>query len=404
MFYQNLIVVTACLAFALSGCQGDGGKPHDFAHDHDHEHHHDHDHDHHHHDHDHDEASHLELTPEHIQLAEIEIEYAKPGSVTLKTCSTGKVILDENRYFHVVPKADGIALEIFAYLGDVVHEGDILANLESKEIAESKAIYLAALRKNELRHNILAREQELKNKKISAEQDYLEAQNVADEAAVELELAMHNLRTLGLSQYEIDSFTSGQDGNLRLYNLRAPANGTIIERHITSGEVLDSDHEVYAIADLSNLWVELFLHPKDLKGVKIGQTVDISATTHDQKGEARIAYISPLIDEETRSAHVIAELDNKDGAWRPGTFVCAEIITKNIQAPIVLEKEAVQAIDGENYVFVKNDEGFEKRLVYVGSSDDQHVEIISGLSKGEPYASKNAYVLKVELSKTPHEH
>lgn len=127
--------------------------------------------------------------------------------------------------------------------------------------------------------------------------------------------------------------------------------------------------------------------------------VAVSIRSGSSAGMGKIIFVSPLLDKETRSARVVAALDNPDRVWRPGSFVTAAIAVDSRQVPVAVPAAAVQTVDGRKVVFVRTPEGFEKRDVALGRRDDGIVEVMSGLSAGETIAASNTFPLKAELSK-----
>jgi cobalt-zinc-cadmium efflux system membrane fusion protein len=114
---------------------------------------------------------------------------------------------------------------------------------------------------------------------------------------------------------------------------------------------------------------------------------------------ARIVFVGPLLDKDTRSARVVASIENADGRWRPGSLVTAAIAIEERAAPVVAPVSAVQTVEGKKAVFVRTKDGFEKRDVVLGQRDGQSVEIVSGLAADETIAVSNTFSLKAELSK-----
>ena len=133
--------------------------------------------------------------------------------------------------------------------------------------------------------------------------------------------------------------------------------------------------------------------------MKEGLRVEIFARVVAKTATGKIIFVSPLLDKETRTARVVAEIDNSDGSWRPGSFVTAAIALDERSVPIAAPASAIQNIVGEQAVFVRTRAGFEKRVVVVGQKEDRLVEIVSGLAAGETVASANTFSLKAELSK-----
>lgn len=367
----------------------------------------DHSHDHSHgeedHDHAHEEGN-IELTNQQQKTFGIQIQKAGPGSLSISLSSRGKIILHPDRLVHVLPKISGVAMEARKRIGDSVKQGEVIAVLESREMADIKAAYLAAIEKEKLANTLLQREEKLFQNRISAEQDLINAKSNYQETKISIQLARQKLRAFGLADSEIEDIVNQKDPDLRIFEIRSPMDGVVITRHITKGEFIDSSSTIYEIADLSDLLIEIGVYPKDLYKISEGQNITVSLPEEKLSSEAKIIYVSPIIQDETITSKAIAELNNKDRKWLPGTFVKVDISTEKASLPIVISKEAVQNIDGKDVVFVKTSEGFEKRPIQIGRSDDSNIEVLSGLREGEAYASSKTFLLKAELGKSEAEH
>jgi cobalt-zinc-cadmium efflux system membrane fusion protein len=184
---------------------------------------------------------------------------------------------------------------------------------------------------------------------------------------------------------------------LAWYALRAPFNGTVIQKHITLGERLDGDSNPFTIADLSSVWVDINLYQRDLSHVKAGQQVTISGSSEDPPSEGTIAFVAPTIGKDTRTVLARVVLPNPDGRWRPGLYVAARIPAVEQGVSVLVPKNAIQTLDDEAVVFVPTDGGFEPRPVSIGRSNPTHAEILSGLSPGERYVAAGAFALKAEM-------
>jgi cobalt-zinc-cadmium efflux system membrane fusion protein len=339
----------------------------------------------------HGEEGIVKLDQAQMTAAGINIAKAGQGDLAREVNVPGKIVAADDRMAQIVPKVEGVVTEAKKNLGDTVEKGEVLALIESREIAEAVAEHQAAKRAAELANTTYIREKSLWEKKITAEQDYLNAQNVHQEASIQLDLTKQKLQALG---HEADGS--------RFHKLKSPLAGRVIERELTLGEYVDTTHTAFTVADLSVLWVETAIAPGDLPFVKEGQAATIIGTSG--KSEGKLVFISPAINPETRTAKAIIELDNADGAWRPGEFANAAIATSAQEANVLIPKEAVQSIEGQNVVFVLNDNGFEKRVVGLGREDSKHVEIVSGLQAGEPIATSGTFTLKAEFGKAEAEH
>jgi membrane fusion protein, heavy metal efflux system len=345
----------------------------------------------------------IALTSEQITAAGIKVAAAGPGKLAREVSVPGKIVAAADRMAQIVPKVGGTVTEAKKNLGDIVEKGEVLALIESREMAESVADYLAAKRAEELARTTFNREKGLWDKKITAEQDYLSAKNTHQEAKIRLDLTRQKLQALGHDEAMIKTYEgAGSADRLRFHELRSPLPGRVIARELTLGEYVDATHSAYTVADLSVVWVETAIAPGDLPFVKEGQTASVMGS--GGKATGKLVFVSPAIDPETRAAKAIIELENADGKWRPGEFANAAIATSAQDTDLIVPKDAVQTIEGKPVVFIRNDKGFEKRDVMTGREDSQHIEIVSGVAFGEPVAVSSTFTLKAELGKSEAEH
>lgn len=344
----------------------------------------------------------IAMDDERIKLAEIELREAGPVSIARRLIVPGTIVPDGGRVAHVSVKLSGTVAELRKNIGDDVTKDEILAVLESREVADAKSEYLAARLSNELQQDLTARDKSLWEGRAVPEQQYIKSRNAAAQTVMRFGIARQKLMALGVMDTEIAALPQAPDGTLRSQNVRAPISGRVAERKVEPGTAVGRDNletELFVIVDLSQVWVELSVSPTDLPLVKEGQPVDISLRGIAEAGAGKIMFVSPLLDKETRAARVVASAPNADGRWRPGSFVTAGIAVERRDVPVAVPFTAVQTVDGRKAVFVRTSEGFEKRDVALGRRDGPLVEIATGLSAGETVAITNTFSLKAELSK-----
>ncbi|MFH1501841.1 MAG: efflux RND transporter periplasmic adaptor subunit [Candidatus Eisenbacteria bacterium] len=331
--------------------------------------------------------------------AGIRLAIAGPGHLELTTRLLGEVRVNEERLAHVVPPVSGVVREVKVRIGDEVSAGDLLAVVASRELAEARAQYMNARGRRELKSIEFDRQKELWSREIMAEQDYLNAGQALSEADIELQTAEQTLHALGVEEEALEGLSMTHDaGALTRLELRAPLGGTVIEMHMVMGEVVDEDSDVLAIADLSTVWIDLDVPQADLSAVHKGQRVTISAPGIGiPEATGVVSFVSPIIDEETRTALARIEIPNESMLWRPGLFVTAEVSFERLDVPVLVPRDAVQTLEGEPVVFVCHGNTFESVPVALGSSTRTHVEIVSGLSEGDEFVAEGAYALKAEI-------
>jgi membrane fusion protein, heavy metal efflux system len=341
----------------------------------------------------------VQLTDNQIKQLGIEVAVAQSGRLLRHLTLPGAIVLNTDRLVHIVPRIPGVVREVRKHLGDAVRAGDVLAVIDSRELADAKAAYLAASARVTVAEDTFAREKDLWEKKISPAQDYVTAKQALAETRIELRAARHKLAALGVAEAALHHLASQPDASLTRYEIVAPSAGTVIEKHLTVGELLKDDTETFLVADLSAVWVHLTITLSDLPLVRTGQHVTITAGATMPAATGTISYLGPLVSEETRTALARVVLPNPDGRWRPGLFVTATVAIGDTVVPLLIPKAALQTLDGQPSVFVQTSEGFEPHPVTPGQSNETHVEITAGLQQGESYAITQTFLLKAELGK-----
>jgi cobalt-zinc-cadmium efflux system membrane fusion protein len=349
-------------------------------------------------DHD-DEHEALELTPARLAELGIELAVAGPGPIELTTELPGEVHVNGDRMSHVATRVGGVAVRVLKSLGDSVRAGELMAVLESRELADAKAAFLAAQERQTLAAATASREERLWQQRVSAEQDFLDARKTLAEAEIELRTAAQKLRALDLSDQDLQQVAEQPDANLTAYAITAPFDGVVIEKHLTLGETVAAETPVFTIADLTSVWIDLQVYQKDLGRVAAGQDVRI-ITNHETATSTTIGFVQPLVGEATRTALARIVMPNHDGMWHPGCFVTALVATELVEVPVRLPHSAlIRLEDGDTVVFVEDEHGLEPRPVVPGRRDFEHVEISQGLEPGEHYVARGAFALKSELGK-----
>lgn len=175
--------------------------------------------------------------------------------------------------------------------------------------------------------------------------------------------------------------------------------GVVIDRTLSLGEAVGRDKPVFVIADLDTVWVDIAVYLRDLELVDVGQPVTVLCGRHDEPVHDRIDYVSPVVDEATRTATARVVLANHDLHWRPGMFATAQVLVDETEVPVAVPPSALLLVDGSTSVFVRSGDEFVPRAVVVGRATDELVEIVQGLAPGETYVVRNGFTLKAELEK-----
>ncbi len=339
----------------------------------------------------------IHMSPAEMKQFGIVVEKAAAGHLEIKTRARGEVRLNRDLMAQIVPKVSGTVKEIYCTLGDSVQEGEIMAIIESQELADAKTDYLSALKHLELARTIFKREQKLRSRKINSEQEYLSAKKDLAEAEITLSSNRQRLIFLGLSPADLKQLSSEPMTTLTRLVVRSPFSGDVINKNIVLGEALDGTTPIFTVADLDSVWIDLDLYLDDAGKVKPGDRVTIPIPGAEESIDAVIAYVAPLLDPQTRTTKARMIVDNHNRNLRPGSFITAEITTGKVEASIVVEENIVQDVDGHKCVFIQDEHGFESRPVTLGASAGNRVEITSGIHPGELIVTRNSFRLKAAL-------
>ncbi|WDG57091.1 efflux RND transporter periplasmic adaptor subunit [Pseudomonas chlororaphis] len=342
-----------------------------------------------------EEEGKVELSAEQIQAADIQLAEAAPRDLSSLLTLPGEIRFDEDRTSHIVPRAAGVVESVAVNLGQTVKKGELLAVIASQQISDQRSELAAAERRVELARTTFQRERQLWVDQISAEQDYLLARQTLQEAEIALNNARQKMNALSGS-----AVLAG--GNR--YEMRAPFDGVVVEKHLSVGEVVGETSAAFTLSDLSRVWVTFGVFPKDLNKVRVGKPVRVQSTELGTQVQGTVAYVGSLLGEQTRTATVRVTVPNPDDVWRPGLFVSVQVATDTYQAGVTVPQSAIQTVEDKPAVFVRVADGFQATPVVLGGSEGGFVEIREGLRAGAQVATTGSFILKSELGKGSAEH
>ena len=150
----------------------------------------------------------------------------------------------------------------------------------------------------------------------------------------------------------------------------------------------------------------MMIYAKDINIVKVGQKVSINATSFAADATGVIAYVSPLLGSQSRTAMARVVIDNKNRTWLPGLPVDINLTTDEVIVPLAVSLEGIQALRDWTVVFVRYGEYFEARPLVLGRRDNSYVEVLEGIQAGEKYAAGNSFLIKADIGKAgaTHDH
>ena len=318
------------------------------------------------------------LSPQKRQLIGVKTAPARKQALIKKIRTVGLVKVDETRIAHVHPKVEGWIEEIYArYEGDAVKKGEPLFSFYSPDFVSVQQEVLTAL-------------QFLKGLPANAGPEVKEA---AEKNAA---AARQRLLWWDVTPQQVDLLEK-RGSPQKMLVMVSPMDGIVLKKHVWAGEYMERGADFYHIADLSSLWVEAKLYELDLGLVRVGQEAVIRFEKGDEQERAgKVVFVSPTLEEETRTAVARLEFTNADGGLKPGMFATAEILV-DLGEKLVVPSEAVLDSGTRQILFVDKGEGLlEPREVKVGTKGDGLWEILSGVREGEPVVVNGNFLVDSE--------
>jgi Cu(I)/Ag(I) efflux system membrane fusion protein len=314
----------------------------------------------------------VQLDPRRVQMIGVRTATVEKRPLGPSIELVGFVTPDESRFRRVQLRVAGWVRELAVNrTGDVVRKGQPLLTLYSPELYQSEQEFLIELGGAGEGHG-------------------------ATHEAGALAAARERLRLLEVPDEEIARLERERRAETVL-TLRAPSDGTVLERGVTEGQYVGPSTPLLTLADLSQVWLLADLYEMDLERVRAGDHATFSAdATPGRVFEGRVDFIYPTVSAETRTVKARIGLDNRDGDLRPGMFGRVKIAARGTQL-LTVPLEAIVRTGEHEYVFVVHEGGhFEPRLVTTGKSGGEWVEIVRGLELGETVVASASFLIDSE--------
>lgn len=341
----------------------------------------------------------IAMSADQQKKAGVGVDTAGPATIRSTLRLPGEIRFNDDRTAHVVPRVAGVVEAVPVSLGQQVRRGQVLAVISSPMVSEQRAELQAAQTRHQLARSTYEREKKLWEEKISPQQDVMQAENALREAEIAVDNARQKLQAVGAGPG-----TRAGTGSLNRFELRAPFDGTVVEKHIALGEQVKEDTQVFTVSDLRSVWAQVSVSAKDLPQVRVGERVTIRSTAFDQAATGAVAYVGSLIGEQTRAAQARVTVDNPQALWRPGLFVDVELTASEAAVPVTVSADALQTVGDRPVVYLQTAGGFIAQPVQAGRSDGKRVEVVKGLRAGARYASSGSFVVKAEAGKSSAAH
>jgi membrane fusion protein, heavy metal efflux system len=401
-----------------------------------------------------EEGEEVKLDPESVAAAGIETETVTQRPAIAKLYVTGAVELNPEKTEMATPLVGGRIEQVFFGVGDYVNKGAVLAIISSPQLAELHGKLNEAKTRLSLAQKNLSRVQRAENRvsilqakarldeaeatlrrtnrlielgagagkdKIAAETNYRtakadyefqsniglnreiqEARAAVETAKVDFEHTQNQLRSLGVADASLRSDDHSRESSQ--IAVRSPLSGVITERKFNAGAGIEASTPIFAISNLSTVYVIANVPEANVGKLSIGSIAEItSASIGTING--RISYIDPRLDETSRTARVRVEVPNANGKLRSGMFTEVGFYAGTNSATgeeLVVRTSAIQREGEKTIVFVPKDDepgAFEIREIEIGGETEGYTAVKSGLELGEKVVTNGSFTLKTQMQK-----
>lgn len=320
-----------------------------------------------------------------------------PFSETLRV--SGKVEFDEQRVARIGATVTGRVTEILAMPGQEIDRGTVLARINSTELGQTQLAYLKARAANELATRAFDRAKILYKEDVIAKADLQRRQSEAETTAAERRAMADQLRVLGMPPEQVEAL--GKTGNVNsIAAVTSSIDGTVVERKIVLGQVVQPSDALFTVADLSEVWITAQVPEQEASLLAIEQPMRIEIPAlANQNFEGKLVYVGELVSNETRTIPARTVLFNKDRMLKPGMLATLLISGKPTDRPVV-PATAVVREDGYDHVFIAlGDNHYKLTAVKLGPETNGIRPVLSGLEPGTLIVTQQAYHLNTERKK-----
>ena len=327
------------------------------------------------------------------QMSHIQVVTIQPVKLTRTLRLTGNVTFNAFKTTPVITQVGGPVSRILVVPGERVRAGQPLLEVSSPDFTQMRAAYLKARDAFRVADKNYARAQDLYAHKAISERDLLQAESDRNQAKADLDAAEQALRILGIKNPEdLEKMSAAPE-----IPLLSPIGGTIVERLVSPGQLLQAGAtQAFTISDMSTVWVLANVYQTDLAYVKVGDEVAVKTDSYPETFRARISFISPALDPNTRTLQARIVVENPGEKLKRDMY-CYATVTAGVIPNAITAPNAAVLRDDENQPFVYVATGpnqFARRAVEIGQSQGGQTQILKGLSAGEKVVGDGSLFLQ----------
>ena len=337
------------------------------------------------------------------QLERLHVEPVTQTSFRPTIQVTGTAQFNADVSTQVIPPISGPVMRILTDVGAEVHRGQALALVSSPDFATTIADFRKAQAAYVQAKRVADQDEQLWKNDAIAKRDLEQAQTDAAAAAADRDAALQQLRALGVDEASIAALRDGKDIPELEGAIRAPIDGTVVERLINPGQLLQAGSTpAFTVANLASMWVQANVFETDLASVQIGDRAEVTTTASPNPFVGKVTYIAALVDPATKATAVRVLVPNTRRLLKKDMYVQVEIHGSRERNGLLIPVTSVLR-DDDNlpFVYVQAATGantFGRRQITISSRVGDRYEVTAGLKAGERIISEGA--LFVQFAQT----
>ena len=320
----------------------------------------------------------VKLSPSQQVLANVQTEKVRTMEFSGEKTFNGYVKINEKNFAHISTAVAGKITNMYVnFEGQSVSKGQPVIEIYSPELVSTQKEYLLAL------NNL---QQVRKSGNIMA----------IEQASSLVEASRERLLLLEMTRAQIDELERTQQVRTTITEY-AKFSGIVTKKYVHVGHWASAGEDIYDVADLSTVWVIANVYESDMQYIKNGQTALIySGAYPDEVITAKINYIFPVFDENSRTMEVRIDVSNRNLKLKPDMYVKVKLNTYEQQTVAVFKNSVIRT--GErDIVYVEKEPGvFEPRDITISYEQDGYYAVTSGLKEGETVVSSGGFLIDSE--------
>lgn len=313
---------------------------------------------------------------------------------------SGRVEADESRLARIGASVTGRITDLEVIPGQDVKRGQRLATLNSVELSTAQLAFLRAYSQRLLAQRAAQRAEQLFEADVIGRAELQRRQSEFAQAEAEVSAARCQLMVLGMAEDAVAGLTADRSVNSQA-SVRASISGTVLERKVTQGQVVQPADTMFLVADLSRVWLVAEVPEQQATLIRRGESVEAEiASLPGDRLAGTLSFIAAIVNPETRTITVRMELDNADRRFKPA-MLATMFIKGRPERRLAVPGAAVVRDENRDYVFVETGQNqYALRLVNLGAEHEGRRQVMSGLARGDRIVVDGAFHLNNERKRS----